>query len=810
MTKGTPNTLLREARIKCELKQRFVAKNLGVDVGTLSRWERGVIPKRLSQHKLAAFYQTTLTALGFPEEPARVSPVWLVPHRRNRYYTGYEQTLQALYKALHTKKAAVLTQALSGLGGIGKTQLALEYAYRYRDGYTDVLWIGADSPTVLLSSLVEVVKKLGLPMMEPLDQQQVLSAFQSWLSTRRNWLLILDNVEDLAILDQIIPLEETRQQGHIVLTTRAQAVGTWANKITVDTMPETEGATFLLRRAKVIPRNAPLHTAAETDQEKALEITGELDGLPLALDQAGAYIEEAPSSLAEYLDLYREQRAALLDRRGIAASGHPESVTTTFTLSFTKVQKDQPAAAELLQLCAFFHPDAIPEALLVQGTSHLSPLLQSTVSNPIQFREALTTLSKYSLLNRNVSAKTLSTHRLVQAILRDMMDEAMQRQWAEQVVRVMVRAFALEGSDTWQNMERYAPHTLVCAEMIERLGLKDEMAATLLSRAGLYLRQRAGYTQAERFYEQALVFFEQLFGPEHPEVATVLNNRALVYQEQRRHAEAQHSFERALEILEKTYPPAHPDRARTMGNLAHCHWSQGHMRDALRIGQQAKILLERALGPQTLELASLLITLAAVYRDLGELQEAETLYQRGLAIQKQLLPPGHPSIALTFTGIATNQFLLHRYKSALDYNERALTMLKQTLGPQHPEVALCLFCLADTYMMLGDWKQAEEYNLRSLAIYEKIEGPILSDIAQPLHGLAMLAQLRGRFDQAESHYQRALSILEQTQGPDYPDLIALLRAYATLLYLKGQRQKARTLEARADAIERKIEGEDSA
>src|SRR5207249_3764818 len=104
-------------------------------------------------------------------------------------------------------------------------------------------------------------------------------------------------------------------------------------------------------------------------------------------------------------------------------------------------------------------------------------------------------------------------------------------QWAEQAVRVMVRAFALEGSDPWQNMERYAPHTLVCAEMIERLGLRDEMAATLLSRAGLYLRQRAGYTQAERFYEQALVFFEQLFGPEHPQVASVLNNRALVYQE---------------------------------------------------------------------------------------------------------------------------------------------------------------------------------------------------------------------------------------------------------------------------------------
>ncbi len=809
MTKGPPNTLLRMAREKRQWKLEYVAAKLDVDSGTVGRWERGEQgTSRAWQYRLSDLYEMKLSELGFPEEPVDVSRQhWLVPYRRNDYYTGYEQTLQALYKALHTKRAAVLTQALSGLGGIGKTQLALEYAYRYRDEYTAVVWIGADSQAVLLSRLDYVAQQLGLSILEPRNQQQVLFAFHQWFSSQTNWLLILDNVEDLAILDMVFPDENARRRGHIVLTTRAQAVGVWANKIAVETMGEEEGATLLLRRAKVIPRSGPLEAAAEEDREKARVISAELDGLALALDQAGAYIDEAPSSLAEYLDLYRARRAALLRRRGTAVSGHPDSVTTTFELSFDKIQQVNPAAAELLLSCAFLHPDAIPEELIMDGASHAGALLQSVETDPIQLQEALGTLSRYSLLRRNVSARTLSTHRLVQAVLKDMMDEATQRQRAEQAVQAMVHAFALEGSDTWQHAERYTPHALACAELIEQLRLEGETAAILLSRTGLYLRQRAQYGQAQQFHEQALARYEQLFGPEDPEVATALNNLALVYQEQRKHAEAQGLFERAEGILAKAYPLGHPDRARILANLASCHRSQGELREACRLGELAVAMLEKTLGPEDLDLAAALSTLATVNRDQGDTQRAEPLYQRALAIKERALPPGHPLIAFNLSAFATNFHLQLRFDRAAAYQERALAILEQALGPDHPEVALCLFCLADTYMMRRDFKRAERCNLRSLAIYEKAEGPIHSDMAQPLCGLAMVAQMRGRYVEAEPLYQRALTILEQTQGPTYPDLIPMLRAYATLLYRMGRREKARALEARAEAIERKIRGE---
>lgn len=812
MTKGPPNTLLRMAREKRGWKLEYVAAKLDVDSGTVGRWERGEQgTSRAWQYRLSDLYEMKLSELGFPEETIDVSRQhWLVPYRRNDYYTGYEQTLQALYKALHTKRAAFLTQALSGLGGIGKTQLALEYAYRYRDEYKSVIWIGADSQAVLLSRLDHVVQQLGLSVLEPRNQQQVLFAFHHWLSSQANWLLILDNVEDLAILDMIFPDENARRQGHIVITTRAQAVGVWANKVAVETMGEEEGATLLLRRAKVIPRSALLDAASEQDQEKARDISAELDGLPLALDQAGAYIEETRCSIAEYLDLYRARRAALLWRRGTAVSGHPDSVTTTFELSFDKVQQVNPAAAELLRFCAFLHPDAIPEELIVDNASHAGALLQPVATDPIQLQEALGTLSRYSLLRRNASARTLSTHRLVQAVLKDMKDmrdEAVQRQWAERAVQAMVHAFALEGSDTWQHAERYIPHALACTELIEQLGLQSETAAILLSRTSLYLRQRAQYGQAEQFYKQALVRYEQLFGREDPEVATVLNNLALVYEEQRRHAEAQNLFKRAEDILAKVYPLGHPDRARILANLASCHWSQGELREACRLGELAVAMLEKTLGPEDLDLAAALSKLATVYRDQGDTQRAEPLYQRALAMKERTLPPGHPLIAFSLSAFATNFYLQQRFDRAAAYQERALAILEQVLGPDHPEVALCLFCLADTYMMRRDFKRAEQCNRRSLAIYEKAEGPIHSDMAQPLCGLAMLAQMRGRYVEAEPLYQRALTILEQTQGPMYPDLIPMLRAYATLLYRMGRREKARVLEARAEAIERKIRGE---
>jgi len=187
-----------------------------------------------------------------------------------------------------------------------------------------------------------------------------------WLAALSRWLLILDNVEDLQVIGDFLPLTV---KGQVLLTARAQATGSIAHLVEVEVMEPEEGVLFLLRRAKLIEQDALPDTASYTDWAQARAITQAMGGLPLALDQAGAYIEETKCRLAEYLALYQTQGSALLRERGSLASDHPKAVVGTFLLSFEKVQQANPAAAYLLRLCSFLHPDAIPEAILMEGAA---------------------------------------------------------------------------------------------------------------------------------------------------------------------------------------------------------------------------------------------------------------------------------------------------------------------------------------------------------------------------------------------------------------------------------------------------------
>ena len=225
-------------------------------------------------------------------------PVWNVPFRRNPFFTGREPIFTQIHRLLHAGKTAALSQppAISGLGGIGKTQTAVEYAYRYRDAYQFVLWVQANTSETLLSNFVALAGLLKLPEQNAQEQQLVVQALKQWFETHSGWLLIFDNADDLAMIQDYLP---QGNQGHIVLTTRAQAMGGLARKIELDTMGPEEGAALLLRRAGIIAHDALLDSASPADRALAREIVHAMDGLPLALDQAGAYLEETQESLVQ-------------------------------------------------------------------------------------------------------------------------------------------------------------------------------------------------------------------------------------------------------------------------------------------------------------------------------------------------------------------------------------------------------------------------------------------------------------------------------------------------------------------------------
>ena len=240
------------------------------------------------------------------------------------------------------------------------------------------------------------------------------------------------HADDLSLVQPYLP---RRGNGHILLTTRAHAVGTLASSVEVDTMGIMEGTHLLLRRAHRFSASSP------EEIDEAINVVIALAQFPLAIDQAGAYMEETGCSLHDYLLLYQKHRFALLARRGKQATHYPESVATTWSLSFAQVERSNPAAAELLHLCAFLAPDHIPEELLIGGASHWPPALGEAVTNLLSFNQMLETLLAFSLVKRLSEERMLSIHRLVQAVQMDRMEAQTQRAWSEQVVHAVQTVF---------------------------------------------------------------------------------------------------------------------------------------------------------------------------------------------------------------------------------------------------------------------------------------------------------------------------------------------------------------------------------
>jgi tetratricopeptide (TPR) repeat protein len=732
----------------------------------------------------------------------KVQPLWNVPYPRNPLFTGREQILERLAEMLQAGETTALAQpqAISGLGGIGKTQTAIEYAYRYREQYQHVLWARADTRENLVLEYVAIAGLLGLPEQQQQDQPRIVEAVKRWLREHRQWLLILDNADDLSMVRDFLPETHT---GHILLTTRAQAMGRLARRIELDRMEQAEGTLFLLRRAGILQTDDPSDKASSRDQANAQAIVETMEGLPLALDQAGAYIEETGCGLAGYLTRYQQHQRELLQARGGYTSDHPEPVANTWSLSFENVERANPAAADLLRFCAFLAPDAIPEELVTEGAAELTSELQALATDPYLLDAAIKELFRYSLIERDAERKFLGIHRLVQAVLKDAMNEEVQREWAERAIRAVNRTFPAVEFETWDRCRRLLTHAQACADLITQWDMEIPEAASLLGKAGRFLRVHGQYAEAEPLLQRALAISEQTPGPDHPNISTDLYDLATLYQAQGRYAEAEPLFQRALAIDEQTIGPDHPTVAAGLNNLAALYWYQGRYAEAEPLYQRALALGEKNLGPDHPDVAISLNNLAALYKAQGRYAEAEPLYQRALAISEKTLDPDHPDVATWLNNLAALYQAQGRYAEAEPLQQHALAISEKNLGPDHPDVAIRLNVLALLYEDQGRYAEAEPLYQRALAIGEKRLGPDHPDVATWLNNLAALYQAQGRYAEAEPLLQRALAIDEKRLGPDHPYVEAGLNSLASLYQAQGRHAEAEPLLQRAREIRAK-------
>jgi tetratricopeptide (TPR) repeat protein/transposase-like protein/transcriptional regulator with XRE-family HTH domain len=812
------NESLRQQRIGRNWRQKDVADQLGTTITAIGRWERGdQQPSAYFRVKLCTLFGKSAQELGLVEAffsppesntpdaaqavsaPSEENALWTVPYARNPHFTGREELLSQLEQLFaevppdqpkSVRQAALIqTQAMTGLGGIGKTQIALEYAYRARvqGRYHDILWIAAASAETIVTSFVELARFLPtLVPQEETNQHTIVAAILRWLEQREPpWLLLVDNADDLSLVQPYLPRQGN---GHILLTTRAHTVGTLASSVEVDTMGVMEGTHLLLRRAHRFSAASPEKI------DEAINVVLALAQFPLAIDQAGAYIEETGCSLHDYLHIYQQHRSALLARRGKqATSSYPESVATTWSLSFAQVERSNPAAAELLRLCAFLAPDHIPEELLIEGAPYWPPLLQEAVADRFSFNQMLETLLAFSLVKRLSEERMLGIHRLVQAVQMEGMQPQEQRQWAQQLVLAVHATFPRDPEDevtSWPLCQRYLEQAQACDTLIQEHQLLLPEAAALLNRTGIYLRQHALYTLAEPLYQRALYIREQLLGAEHLDTAQSLSELATLSYQQGKYTQAEQLHQRALHIREQQVGSEHLDTAQSLNELALLYWQLENYEQAEPLYVRALRIRERLLGPDHPKVAETLNNLALLYGDQGNYEQAEPLYVRALRIRERLLGPDHPRVAITLNNLAYLYHRQERYVEAEPLYVRSLRIREQQLGPEHPSLVYALHGLAFLYDKQRRMAEAEPLYQRALHIQERQLETEHLETADVLHDFAGFRQTQGHLSEAASMYQRALTIREHVLGRDSPLTIETRACLHAVLVVMEQTEEA--------------------
>jgi tetratricopeptide (TPR) repeat protein len=655
-----------------------------------------------------------LPALDPDGRPPLFAPGALPGHHRlplpaNTLFTGREEELRELARVLLPYDDADLTGLerpvrsgsdgsgggsgviiSTGIGGVGKTQLAVEFAHRYGRFFHSVWWVSLADPANVDGEVAECGLRMGLhPAYSSLPRpDQVAAVRREWAGPEPR-LLIFDNCEDPTLLRDWAPLGGGAR---LLATSRREL---WPEEMPLRAvhlmpLPVPESVTLLRRYLAEGDGRPPRTDVGDAD---LTAIARELGELPLALRLAGRYLRRhRREPAAVYLAALR--RPDLLDHpslraEGYSATDHDLDVWRSFKISLDRLRPDDDpgdrAAVALLARAACFAPgEPLPEGLLLDSLvsagddDHPAVTMQQT-------ELGLERLLETGLLER-VDGDGVRLHRLLARFaavaLVGEMDAAQEaaKSAAISLAYKQNKAGYPQALAEWETHLRHLTDTALVRE--------DDQAATLANNLGYSLKMRGDYAAARPLYERALAIRERALGPDHPDTTLSLNNLAALLESQGDYAAARPLHERALAIRERALGLDHPDIATSLNNLAGLLRAQGDYAAARPLFERALAIWERALGPDHPDTALSLNNLAGLLRAQGDYAAARPLYERALAIRERALGPDHPDTAQSLNNLALLLRAQGDYAAARPLFERALAILEARLGPDHPNTKI--------------------------------------------------------------------------------------------------------------------------
>lgn len=631
--------------------------------------------------------------------------------RRNPHFVGRAQVLVEIEAALYWGQS-ISVHTLHGTGGVGKTQLAAEYAYRRAEDYELVVWVESENPDLIPAQLADVAPALGVTADDDAhsdhDATRVAQAVVAALGrTDRSWLIIFDNAE---VPEDLVPWLPRSGSGHVLVTSRQTDWRGLGSAAAVDVLTQDEAVRLLRERISTV------------DKDAAIEVVDLLGSLPLAVEQAGGYLSTTGVPVTDFIRLLRTRGEELIGR-GRAPLGYEHTVATVWEVSQRNLHEAEPSAEQLLRLCAFLGPEPIPLELFTTHPTALPEPLRSAAADELTVNDTVGALVARSLARRD--NHSLIIHRLLATAVRRSVAET-DRHQAIATVRTLLRehlSSKIEGSpEHWRPWRVLLPHVLAATgHAAPHLGRKDR-TSWLLSDAGRYLNAIGQPGAARPLLERALAIDEAAHGPKHRTLGIRLATLATVMSDLGEPGAARPLLERALRITEATHTPGHPTIAIRLSNLAAVLKALGDPAAARPLLERALQITEAAHGSDHHDVAIRLSDLAMVLRDLGEPAAARPLLERALRINDTGDDPGQPAVAIRLSNLAVVLDDLGESAAARPLLERALQIREAIYDPDHPIIAATLGRLATVLRHLDGADAAQPLLERAVRILHAAYG----------------------------------------------------------------------------------------